>query len=121
MTEPNGNEGRKRRQLSPDLEQGPPGFLIYRGAIPLMELPCADDATSDDYLWAFHNGDLHRQYQGLVVAIRDRQVWGVGKDGNAAWDDARRKPDCPAMHELAFVHLVGLPGPAGDEARSPSK
>ena len=54
--------------------------------------------------------ELHRQYQGRVVAVHHHKVWGVGKDCDTAWEDARQKPGCPEFEEFAFVPLWGMPG-----------
>jgi len=45
----------------------------------------------------------------MVVAVRDRTVWGVGRDSNTAWTDARQKAGCPELEQLAFVPLWGMP------------
>ena len=73
--------------------------------------PCPNE---QDYEWAFHNRELHRLYQGMVIAVRDRKVWGVGKTHKAAWEDAQKKPGCPERHDLAFVDIWGMPGEPED-------
>lgn len=101
-----------RRGLPLEFDQGPPGFVFYRGSIPFDELPWPDEprSVSEDYEWAFSNRELHQQYQGLVVAVHDRKVWGVGRTADDAWEGAHRQPGCPPEEEFAFVLMIGLPG-----------
>src|SRR5438874_840167 len=86
------------------------GFAIYEGPVPFDEMPIPEPPNAEDYAWALNSRELHRQYQRMVVAVHHHKVWGVGKDYNAAWDDARTKPGCPEREELAFVLLWGMPG-----------
>jgi hypothetical protein len=86
------------------------GFVIYEGPVPLDELPIPEPPNAADAAWAMNDRELHRRYQGLVVAVRDKTVWGAGKDEKAAWEDARKKPGCPAQDDLAFVDIWGMPG-----------
>jgi hypothetical protein len=103
MSEPNG---------TPEFDESrmPRGFYHYRGSIPLMDLPVQEGPGSEDYQWAIRNRELHRQYQGMVVAVHNQKVWGVGKDENAARDDALQKPGCPYSYELTLLRVVGMPG-----------
>jgi hypothetical protein len=87
-----------------------PGVARYCGPVPFDELPIPEPANADDYGWAWNSPELHKQYQGMVVAVHDRRVWGVGKDCSTAWEDARQKPGCPELEQLAFVPLFGMPG-----------
>ncbi len=102
--------------LPVDGATSPPGFACYRGSIPFDELPIPELPNQDDYDWAWNSRELHRQYQGKVVAVHDRRIWGVGKDWQTAWEDARQKAGCPELDALAFVPLHGMPGnPEGAE------
>lgn len=87
-----------------------PGFARYCGPVPFDELPIPDPPNADDYGWAWNSPELHRQYQGRVVAVHHHKVWGVGKDCDTAWEDARQKPGCPEFEAFAFVPLWGMPG-----------
>jgi hypothetical protein len=97
-------------QLPVAVDASLPGFGCYRGSVPLDELPIPEPPHADDYGWASNSPELHRKYPRLVVAVRDHKVWGVGKDSNAAWEDARQAPGCPPLEDLAFVPLWGMPG-----------
>lgn len=112
MAEPNETPDPFGRPRPQEVVGEPPGFYRYRGTIPLMDLPYDEGPSMADFEWALQNRDLHRKYQGLFVAVYDRKVWGVGKDSDAAWDDAFRKLDCPPRHKLAFLAVVGIPDPA---------
>jgi hypothetical protein len=108
----------RQRQDNPlaEFDASLPGFARYTGPIPLDEVPIPDAPIANDYGWAWTSPELHSKYQGMVVAVRDRTVWGVGKDCNTAWDDARQKSGCPELEQLAFVPLWGIPGnPDGAE------
>jgi hypothetical protein len=94
------------------------GFTEYKGPVPLDELPFPPDEDNGDFEWAANDQELHRRYQRLVVAVRNRQVWGAGKNARAAWEDARRKAGCPAEGELVYVPIWGMPGdPENPETR----
>ena len=86
------------------------GFARYCGPVPFDELPIPEPPHADDYVWAHNSVELHSQYQGMVVAVRARMVWGVGKNCDTAWEDARQKLGCLRLEELAFVPLWGMPG-----------
>jgi hypothetical protein len=79
--------------------------------------PCPNE---EDYDWVWSNRELHRQYQGLVVAVHNKTVWGAGKDAEAAWEDARKKPGCPEELDLAFVDIWGMPGEDEAEEEKPA-
>jgi hypothetical protein len=85
------------------------GYAIYEGPVPFDEVPIPEPPNAEDYRWVWSNRELHAQYQGLVVAVRDRKVWGAGKSHSAAWEDARQKADCPARDDLIFVEIWGMP------------
>jgi hypothetical protein len=97
-------------KLPVEVDASLPGFARYCGPLPFDELPIPEPPNAEDYGWAWNSPELHRQYQGMVVAVRGRKVWGVGKDSNTAWEDARQKPGCPEQEEFAFVPLWGKPG-----------
>src|SRR5258708_1469415 len=99
----------RQDRLPVEFDANLPGFARYCGPVPFDELPIPEPANPDDFEWACNSLDLHRQYQGMVVAVRERKVWGVGKDGNTAWENARQKPGCPSVEQLAFVPLWGMP------------
>jgi hypothetical protein len=106
-----GDSRRQRHDNLPvEFDASLPGFARYCGPVPLDEVPVPDPPNTDDYGWACNSPELHRQYQGMVVAVRNRTVWGVGKDSNTAWEDARQKSGCPELEQIAFVPLWGMPG-----------
>jgi hypothetical protein len=95
------------------------GFAIYEGPVPFDELPFPAVEDNGDFDWAASDPEICRQYQCLVVAVRNRKVWGAGKDARAAGEDARKHPDCPAPEELVYVPIWGRPrAPASPEARN---
>ena len=60
----------------PDLvDDGVPGYALYRGSVPFDKLPWPDDP---DNQWAVNDPELRRQYGGQIVAVKDRTLWGVG-------------------------------------------
>lgn len=78
--------------------------------VPFEQLEFPDDCPDEeDFNWAWDDLELQRLYGGLVVAVRQRTVWGAGKNHRAAWEDAQRKPNCPPSSEFAFVPISGLP------------
>ncbi len=87
------------------------GAYFYRGEIPFDQLPFPDGPSPDDAAWAMSSPEIHRQYQGLIIAVRDRKVWGAGKGISLALEDARRQPGCPPENELELVSIMGMPGP----------
>jgi hypothetical protein len=103
-------------KLPPGFEELIPGAVAYQGPIPFDDLPFPEPANAEDYDWALNSRELHRRYPRMVVAVHRRQVWGVGRDYQAAWEDARKKSECPAERNLAFVALWGVPGDCGGEA-----
>ncbi len=103
----NGPNGAPRILLS-DFEEWN-GFLVYKGKIPFDELPFPEPVGEEDFDWAFNDPDVCARYEGLIVAVLNRRVWGAGKDYGAAWDDARKQPDCPPHHELVFVPVCSPP------------
>jgi hypothetical protein len=80
------------------------GILLYRGSIPFDQLPFPDPPPEDVEAWDWvdHDPEVQRLYHGLVVAVHNRKVWGVGKTYKAAAEDARKKPGCPG-EGLVFV------------------
>jgi hypothetical protein len=106
-----GDSPRQRYDNLPvEFDASVPGFARYCGSVPLEELPIPEPPNADDYGWACNNPELHNTYQGMVVAVCDRMVWGVGRDSSTAWEDARQKPGCPELEQFAFVPLWGTPG-----------
>jgi hypothetical protein len=85
------------------------GFAVYEGPVPFDELPFPVEEDNGDFEWAASDPEICRLYQRQVVAVRNRKVWGVGKDGRAAYADARKQPDCPAPDELIYVPIWGRP------------
>src|SRR5262245_49422852 len=86
--------GDGRRPLAPELEERD-GLLFYRGAEPFDSLPIPDGADDEDFTWTWNDPQVQRQYTGLVVAVFRQRVWRAGVDQDAAWEAARRQPDCP--------------------------
>jgi hypothetical protein len=60
-------------------------------------------AQADDYEWALRDPEVRRRYDGKVVAVHRRKVWGAGRTYDAAWEAACRQPDCPSPDEIVFV------------------
>src|SRR5688572_14541379 len=83
----------------------PEGFDLGSDSSPLENLSFAEDPDNEDYAWALHNSDFRKQHSGLVVAVHQRVLWGVGKNHLAAWKDASTKPNCPPQEDLTFVAI----------------
>jgi hypothetical protein len=81
------------------------GMARYRGSRPFEELefPPEPPDVAADYDWAQRDPQVMQQYAGLVVAVRNRKVWGAGKNHRAALEQALQKPDCPRADELVLV------------------
>lgn len=99
--------GEGSRQLPPELEERD-GLLHYRGTKPFDTLPIPD-CSDGDFDWAWNDPQIQREYAGRVVAVAGGRVWGAGADDDAAWEEARKQPDCPAEEMLVFVPVPGLP------------
>src|SRR5262249_42711442 len=95
-------------QPNPDFEEFH-GILLYRGSIPLEQLPFPDPPPEETEAWEWVDSDpeINRLYGGLVVAVHNRKVWGVGKTDKAACEDALKKPGCPPEDDLVFVPVAG--------------
>jgi hypothetical protein len=102
------NDGRANRLTREQLEAL--GYTVYDGPIPFDEVPIPPCPHEEDYDWVWGNRELHEQYQGLVVAVRDRKVWGAGKTHQAAWEDARGRAGCPARDDMIYLDIWGMPG-----------
>jgi hypothetical protein len=91
----------------------PEGIDQFRShPIPIVPQEFLEDCpTGADYDWAWENLELRPLYEGKFIAVWQRTVWGSGKTAAAAWEDARRKPGCPSVSDLAFVPIFGMPGP----------
>jgi hypothetical protein len=91
-------------------DQDKPEVVFYQGSQPFneLELPPEPEAEADDYDWAMQNPQLRQEYGGLVVAVRQHKVWGVGKNQRAAREQARQTPDCPPIEEMVFVVIPGM-------------
>jgi hypothetical protein len=91
------------------------GVLLYRGSIPFDQLPFPDPPPEDldAWNWVDNDPEVQRLNHGLVVAVYNRKVWGVGKTYKAAAEDARQRPGCPE-EELIFVPVPAtkLPPPS---------
>ncbi len=85
------------------------GFALHEGPIPFDDLPFPVEEDNGDFEWAASDPEICRLYQRQVVAVRNRKVWGVGKDGRAAYADAQRRPVCPAANDLVYVPIWGRP------------
>jgi hypothetical protein len=87
------------------------GVLLYRGSIPFDQLPfpAPPPEETEAWEWVNHDPEINRLYGGLVVAVHQRKVWGVGKTDRAAREDTLKKPGCPPEDELVFVTVAGLP------------
>jgi hypothetical protein len=95
------------------------GYAVYEGPVPFDEVPFPPADDNGDFDWATSDPEICRRYQRLVVAVRNRRVWGAGNDAQAAHDDARKNPDCPAPDQLVYVPIWGRPvPPTGPEERN---
>ncbi len=63
----------------------------------------------DDYEWALRDKAIQRKHAGKVVAVHDKQIWGVGTTHFAALKKALDRPGCPSRQQLALVHIEGEP------------
>lgn len=91
------------------------GFALLHPPARLDEVPFPSDdpARAADYDWAQGDPEVRRRYGGLIVAVRDRQVWGAGPTPTQAAEDAAGKPGCP--QDLVYVCVWpdppdGVPG-----------
>lgn len=94
-------------RLPPELEERD-GLLVYRGVAPFDTLSIPEADPNSDYEWAWHDPEIQRKYVGLVVAVANRRVFGVGKNEDEAWAEAHKHPDCPPEGHLYFVPVYGL-------------
>jgi len=69
----------------------------------------SEQQIREDYEWALRDPGVQREFAGKVVIVHQHRILGAGNDYRAAMADAERKPDCPAISELAKVFVEGYP------------
>ena len=110
------NEPTQRTDNSGDEYEEKDGVVYFKGSRPFesLEMPPEDPADVEDYDWAMQDPQVRQEYGGLVVAVRNRKVWGAGKNYRVAWERACQTPGCPSAGDLVFVVVPG-PGPVPGE------
>ena len=81
------------------------GFVMLRPPATFDDVPfpSVEPDRAADYEWAQNDPEVQARHGGLVVAVRHRQVWGVGRTYSQAGADAASKPNCP--RELVYVYV----------------
>lgn len=92
------------------------GFAMLHPPATLDDVPFPPDDPDRlaDYDWAQDDPEVRARCGGLVVAVRHKQVWGVGRTHRQAGEDAARKPGCP--RELVYVYVWPAPPGQGNGA-----
>ena len=82
--------------------------MRYKGTVPFEEWTFPIEPDSDDFAWATTDPKVQRRFTGLVVVVRQRHIWGVGKTDRQALVDAMTKPNCPKPEELETILVPGM-------------
>ncbi len=56
-----------------------------------------------EFAWTLEDETAQREHCGLVAAIHGRTILASGLDRVSAWNEARKRPDCPSEEEVCFV------------------
>jgi hypothetical protein len=62
-----------------------------------------------DHEWVLSDEATQSRYAGLVVAVADRTVIGVGRTHREALHAALARPDCPSRQAIVTVAVEGCP------------
>jgi len=81
------------------------GFVMLRPPATFDDIPFPAEEPDRvaDYDWAQNDPEVQARHGGRVVAVRNKQIWGVGRTDRQAYEDAVRKTDCP--RDLVFVFV----------------
>ena len=96
------------------------GFHIYQGEIPFdqLEIPPLPPEVEADYHWASNDRQIQCEYNGRVVAVCEKKIWGAGKTPQEAIAQAQQNPNCPELERLVLVDVFLLDRP-DNGTRSP--
>jgi hypothetical protein len=95
--------------LTPPRGPGPDEAGLATGDESSGALDEQEKQVREDYEWCLHDAQVQQEYQGRVVAVHKRKIWGAGRTHRQATRAALRCPGCPPREALAKVFIEGRP------------